>query len=203
MDDELLFRILLLLLIVGFVAHRAYYTKKHGRPESDTIKEREGGKTAIVANILSLLAFASTILYLVNPAWMAWASLPFPDWLRWLGVGIAILGFALLEWSHRALGRNWSDTPRLMKEQTLTTNGPYHWVRHPIYTAFLLILGSPLLISANWFIGLSWLLATLIDVIARVRYEEGILAEQFGGSYDEYIKETGALIPRLPRRSKR
>lgn len=113
MNNEIVFRFLLLLLFGSFVAHRAYYTRKFGSSEQDSVTEREGGTWAsTVANLLSVFALISTAIYLIYPNWMTWASLPLSAWLRWVGVGVALLGFALLQWSHDALGKNWSDTPR-------------------------------------------------------------------------------------------
>ena len=113
------------------------------------------------------------------------------------GMLVAVAGFVLLQWSHRALGRNWSDQPRITQSQTLTIGGPYRWVRHPIYTSFLMILGSPLLITANWFIGLTWILVTVIDIRGRIDFEEAKLQERFGENYEVYKQSTGSLIPRL------
>jgi len=28
------------------------------------------------------------VAYMINPGWMAWSSVNFPDWLRWAGVGL-------------------------------------------------------------------------------------------------------------------
>ena len=193
-----MFRILLFILLVSFVTHRGYYTRKFGGSEEDLVKARDGGTwDLMVANLLSVLALVSTLLYLIYPKWMAWSSLTFPGWLRWSGVGLALLGFVLLQWAHQTLGKNWSDTPRLKRDQTLVTGGPYHWIRHPIYTAFLLIMSAILLISANWFVGLSWIASTLIEVISRVRYEEALMIENFGKQYLDYIEETDALLPRV------
>ena len=198
MENEIVFRLLLLLLLISFVAHRAYHTRKFARSKEDSVKEREGGTgVGMIANLLSMMALVSTLIYLINPGWIAWASFLLPVWLRGLGIVLALLGFALLQWAHHTLGKNWSDTPRLMKDQVLITNGPYHWIRHPIYTAFLLIMSAILLISANLFIGLSWITATLIEVISRVRYEEAIMIERFGLQYHDYMAGTGALFPRV------
>jgi protein-S-isoprenylcysteine O-methyltransferase Ste14 len=107
------------------------------------------------------------------------------------------LGFGLLQWSHSALGKNWSDQPRILAGQKLISEGPYRWVRHPIYTAFLMILGSTLLITANWFIGGMWILNTGIDIRARIQFEEARLLVHFGQAYREYSARTGALLPRI------
>jgi protein-S-isoprenylcysteine O-methyltransferase Ste14 len=137
------------------------------------------------------------IAYVINPEWLSWASLPFPLWLQWLGVGIALIGFALLQWAQVTLGRSWSDTPRMMKEQALITSGPYQFIRHPIYTAFILILGSTLFISANWLIGLTWAGMTVLDIASRIGFEESLMLEYFGEQYQEYMEKTGRLLPKL------
>ncbi len=196
MQNETIFRIILPLLIVAFITHRGYYTKKAARPENDTLKKREEGFVTKLAGILSLIGLVAMIAYVINPQWLAWASLPFPLWLRWLGVGIALTGFALLQWAQVTLGRSWSDTPRMMKEQALITSGPYQFVRHPIYTAFILILGSTLFISSNWLIGLTWAGMTVLDIASRIGFEESLMLEYFGEQYQEYMKKTGRLLPK-------
>jgi len=193
---ETIFRIILPILIIGFAAHRGYYVRKHG-DEKNTLKKREDGPASKIAGVLGLIGFVAVIIYSIQPAWLSWATLPFPLWVRWAGIGITLLGFALLQWSQNTLGKNWSDTPRMIKEQSLVTSGPYRFIRHPIYTAFLLILGSTLFISANWFVGLAWIGMTLIEVASRIGFEENLMLEYFGDQYREYMKRTGRLLPRL------
>src|SRR5215216_7775278 len=199
MERELIFRIILPTLIVLFVAHRGYYVARHSKPAKDTLKKREEGIASRFAGFLSVLGFVAVIAYTANPNWLAWANLSLPVWVRWTGVGIALLGFVLLQWAQNTLGRNWSDLPRMMKEQSLITSGPYQFVRHPIYTAFILILGSSLLISSNWLIGLAWIGMTVLEVVSRIRFEESLMLEYFGDQYRDYMKKTGQLLPGLIR----
>jgi protein-S-isoprenylcysteine O-methyltransferase Ste14 len=166
-------------------------------PEDATMKKREEGAVSKIAGLLGMAGFVFTFLYVINPQWLAFASLSFPSWLRWAGVGIALAGFALLQWAQVTLANNWSDTPRMMKEQALITSGPYHWIRHPIYTAFILILGSTLFISSNWLIGLCWIGMTTLEVVSRIGFEESVLIEFFGDQYREYMQRTGRLFPKL------
>ena len=84
-----------------------------------------------------------------------------------------------------------------MKAQTLITSGPYRSIRHPIYTSFLMILGSTLFISSNWLIGLGWLGMTILEVFSRIRFEESLMTEYFGEGYREYRKRTGRLFPKI------
>lgn len=196
METETVLRIILPALILVFAAQRGYYVRKYGG-EENTLKKREDGLASMVAGLLGLVGFIAVIAYVIKPGWLAWATLSLPLWSRWTGVGIALLGFALLQWAQDTLGKNWSDTPRMMKEQSLVTTGPYQFIRHPIYTAFLLILGSTLLISANWLIGLAWIGMTLLEVASRIGFEEDLMLEYFGDQYRDYMKKTGRLLPRL------
>lgn len=123
---------------------------------------------------------------------------PLPAWLRWAGVALA--GFVLLHRSQRAVGSNWSESPRLLHGQVLVMEGPYRSVRHPIYTAFLFILAAPFLLSANWFIGSAWLVMTGLYVFSRIRTEEDLMMSRFGDRYRRYKTVTGALLPRLSKR---
>ncbi len=196
METETIFRIIVPVLILSFALHRGYYVRKYGE-EQNTLKKREEGLASKIAGMLGLLGFVTVLLYAIHPAWLSFASLPLPLWLSWAGVIMALLGFALLQWAQHTLGKNWSDTPRMIKEQSLIISGPYRFVRHPIYTAFLLILGSTLFISANWLIGLAWIGMTLLEVASRIGFEENLMLEYFGDQYREYMKWTGRLLPKL------
>jgi len=195
METETVFRIILPALIIVFAAHRGYYVRKHGRQEN-TLKKRAEGLPSKIAGILGLVGFIAVIAYVIQPDWLSWASWSLPRWLRWTGVGIALFGFAMLQWAQNTLGRNWSDTPRMLKGQSLITSGPYQFIRHPIYTAFLLIMGSTLFISANWLVGLSWMGMTFLEISSRIGFEESLMLEYFGDQYREYMKRTGRLLPR-------
>lgn len=195
METETVFRIIVPAVIVLFVAHRGYYVARHSKPEKDTVKKREEGAASQFAGFLSVIGFVTVIAYAANPNWVAWANLPLPIWMRWMGLGIALLGFALLQWAQNTLGNNWSDMPRIMKEQSLITRGPYQFVRHPIYTAFIFILGSSLLTSSNWLIGLAWIGMTVVEVASRIGFEESLMLEYFGDEYRNYMKRTGRLFP--------
>jgi protein-S-isoprenylcysteine O-methyltransferase Ste14 len=197
MENEFTFRIILLVLLTAFIVHRGYYTKKHNYSDENTLKKRDEGLASKVSSLLGMVGFISTILFLVNPNWLGWASFPLSPSLRWSGVGIAIAGFVLLQWAQNALGKNWSDTPRMMKSQALVTSGPYRRIRHPIYTAFLLILGATFFISANWLIGLSFIGMTSLEIASRIGFEESLMIQYFGNEYQEYMKRTGRILPKL------
>jgi protein-S-isoprenylcysteine O-methyltransferase Ste14 len=195
--DHSEFRIIVAALLIGFVVHRGYYTRKMQHTAAAVREQPVLGRASQIANLLALPAFVATLIYVLVPVWLAWAGLPLPLWSRWLGVAVALAGFVLLQWSQQTLGANWSDAPKLLEGQELVTQGPYRWIRHPIYTAFLLILGSLLLITANWLVGVMWIAMTGLDVAARMKAEEGLMLGQFGEPYRDYLRRTGRLLPRI------
>ena len=52
--------------------------------------------------------------------------------------------------------------------------------------------------SANWFVGLTWL---ALDIVAasRASQEEAALIEKFGDEYRAYMQRTGRFLPGLRR----
>ena len=199
MQTETIFRILLPVLIFTFVVHRGYYASKHKETTESTVKKRKEGLASNIAGLIGLVGLTSTLAYIIQPNWVSWASLSLPLWLRWSGLGFALAGFALLQWSQNTLGENWSDNPRMIKGQGLVTSGPYRFIRHPIYAAVYLILGSTFVLSANWLIGLAWIGMNTFEVTSRIHYEETLMLEFFGDQYRQYMKKTGKLFPRLIR----
>ena len=197
MASELLFRILLGLLLLTFVAHRAYWHRKLKRPREESSIVQKPGILGAVASISGILALIASVIYIVRPVLLAWASFAASPWLPWSGVVLAVAGFWLLQSAHQALGHNWSDAPALVKAQVLVVEGPYRWIRHPIYAAFLLILGAPMLISANLVVGSLWLVMTILEAASRISAEEALMLREFGDRYRSYMLVTGRLLPRI------
>ncbi|MCE5252782.1 MAG: hypothetical protein LLG45_01010 [Actinomycetia bacterium] len=62
--------------------------------------------------------------------------------------------------------------------------------------------------TANWFIGATWMAGPAVVIMLRVRREEAMMLERFGDEYRHYMRGTGLLTPSLrvaypgtPRRS--
>ncbi len=122
-----------------------------------------------------------------------------PDWLRWIGV-VLFAGAALLLWkTHQDLGRNWTPTLGLREEHTLVTEGVFKYIRHPMYAAHLLWAVALPLILTNWIAGFSFLVAQIPQYLLRIREEEGMMLDQFGEVYQEYMDRTGRFLPKLKK----
>ena len=76
------------------------------------------------------------------------------------------------------------------------STGVFRIVRHPIYTgAILFYLGAAVITMS--IASAAFVLIIIGFYIAIGKYEERILAEEFGKDYLEYKKKTGMLFPKL------
>lgn len=105
----------------------------------------------------------------------------------------AVLGFVAL----RHLGSALTPTPVPIEGAGLRTDGLYRWVRHPIYSAILLMaLGYVVLMGTWWSVG--GLVVLLLFFWGKSRWEDRLLREQYGAEWDSWAARTGALLPRRP-----
>ena len=185
-------------MIAGFVAVVAVTAPHRVRAATNEKLDRrkEGAFILWTLRPIAAALWLAIIGYMINPALLAWSSVPLPVWLRWSGVAFWALSIALLIWTLPALGRNLTDTVVTRREHTLVTGGPYRWIRHPFYVAMALVTLASALIAANWFIFVSGV-AVLSLLALRSRVEEEQLAARFGDAYLEYRKRTGRFLPRL------
>jgi protein-S-isoprenylcysteine O-methyltransferase Ste14 len=198
MSDEDPFRIAMLAILVPTMAVGVYHRLQARTGERISHKE-EGILLAIALRLAGLCAWLSVLVYLINPAWIEWARLPLPNWLRWSGVIFGVLCCGLMYWTLTNLGKNLTDTVVRRTNATLVTTGPYRWVRHPFYVTAGLMLLSATLLSANWLIAVSGLPVAILLAI-RTPKEEEKLIEGFGESYRRYMAATPRYFPRLGSR---
>ena len=161
-------------------------------------RRQEGIAMMIALRLAGFALWAAAIAFMISPASMAWASLPFPAWLRWSGAGLGAITPLLLFWTLRSLGPNLTDTVVTREAHTLVTRGPYRWVRHPFYDCMAFFTLSLGLMAANWFVlGAGVLVFGLLAV--RSRTEEAKLLERFGEPYRAYRASTGRFVPGVGR----
>lgn len=190
------FRLLLAASLLLMPLVRMWWNRHLARPESLAALRRNRWD-------LIQLVFGGNLILVGVLAYIVWyeqvefARLPLPEWLRLLGVGVAGAASALLWWGDVTLGENISFTVEVRAGQRLVREGPYRYVRHPIYLGALL-----------FFLGLGWMTANAISfglmvggwvviMAGRIRQEEKLLVQKFGEEYRAYQRQTGRLIPRL------
>ena len=124
----------------------------------------------------------------------AW-PLPGGAALRWAGVAVAAAGLAIRIAAMARLGSRFTPILTVQPGHLLETGGLYARIRHPGYLGSLLAsLGTALAFGSG--IGLLPVLAFGALLAARIRREERLLAEHFGGAWREYRSRTGSLWPK-------
>ena len=111
-----------------------------------------------------------------------------------IGLTFCILGITIMLWARQHLAKNWSGNIILQTEHTITKDGPYKFVRHPIYSGGLLaMLGSAIVVGQIF--GFAWALLCSVGLIMKIRQEEILLSSKFPTEYSAYKKQTKTLIP--------
>ena len=197
--NETVFRILAAVVLFTAVGISTYYRRKADRETGEKVSRRvDGNAMMLVIKIFGLLLWLTPLAYLLNPQWMAWSKMGLPEGLRWLGVVLGALCVAGIYWLFSSIGSGITPTSATRKQHTLVTSGPYRWVRHPLYTFGSSIFIALGLIADNWFIGALGILAFLAMAV-RTPKEESNLIEKFGDEYRDYMKRTGAFLPKITK----
>ena len=106
---------------------------------------------------------------------------------------ITILGGFIL------LSAAWRMLYRAQQTHQLATTGPYAYMRHPQYAAFILIMFGFLL---QWPTLITLLMFPILVYmyVKLAKREEGEVAAEFGDAYARYAEVTPAFLPRFSKR---
>lgn len=116
-----------------------------------------------------------------------------PDAVVWIAVAVFLLAYCLFGEVLRE-NRYLSRTIEVQEGQTVVDTGLYGMVRHPMYSAtVLLFLSMPLILDS--LLSFIIMLAYIPIIMKRIRNEEEVLEEELNG-YTEYKKKVKyRLIP--------
>jgi protein-S-isoprenylcysteine O-methyltransferase Ste14 len=111
------------------------------------------------------------------------------------GLALTLIGFALRFWSTGYAGiatRTQSGVP----PKRLIANGPFRYSRNPIYIGNQLMFAGTLLCIGQGLRCLLFSVPAFFFYSLIARYEEDLLAMEFGKKYEEYKKKTPRWLPR-------
>ncbi len=114
-------------------------------------------------------------------------------WRAGLGLVLFAAGLGLAVWARVHIGRNWGAPMTQKDEPELVTSGPYHLVRHPIYSG-ILAAGVGTAVALSW----TWLIAVVLAgvyFLYSATVEERYLSEQLPDTYPAYKRRTKMLLP--------
>lgn len=103
------------------------------------------------------------------------------------GIGFIMAGLLFRLWSNGYA----------IKNDKLTTCGPYAFVRHPLYLGtFLITIGFILALNMGW-MGLLFLTALSFMYYPTIKGEQNMLLAKFAKAYQDYCAKVPAIIPTL------
>ena len=107
---------------------------------------------------------------------------PHFNWLHMLSNGLIIGGLILISSA-------WEILYQAQKKNILATAGPYHYIRHPQYTGFILIIIGFLI---QWPTLITLLMAPILIIryFILAKQEEKEMEKKFSKTYLEYKKKT-------------
>jgi protein-S-isoprenylcysteine O-methyltransferase Ste14 len=83
----------------------------------------------------------------------------------------------------------------------LVTHGPYAWIRHPFYAAYLTSYLAGLVVSRDHRVAWVVLVMTILYAMAARQEEVKFRRSQLSTAYAAYSESTGRFLPRLSGRS--
>ena len=149
-------------------------------------------------NSKALIAFGQGIAIFAAfsiAASMPSATVPHRVWSFCAGLVTIIAGSLLRRHCWRMLGKSFTGAVIVRTDQAVVQDGAYRYVRHPSYTAGMIMFLGIGLALGNW-ISLTVLIAAVVIVYGyRVAVEERALAAVIGDPYRDYMRRTKRFVP--------
>lgn len=160
-------------VVIGLLLAETRLSRQHeGRLRAAGAYTPAGDVYAWLA-VLYPLAF---VLMGAEGAWRA-ASTPAGDRPSWLASGVLLFAASkgLKYWAIRALGERWTFRVFVVPGQALVTTGPYRYISHPNYVGVVGELVGTAMMCRAAVTGPIAVLAFGAALVARVRFEAGVL----------------------------
>jgi protein-S-isoprenylcysteine O-methyltransferase Ste14 len=127
--------------------------------------------------ILTPIIFTLLIYFSARPLTLPYLTVQPHSWRWYTIVTLIIISILLKIWAYQALGNSWSDKLRVDTEIKLVTTGPYKYLRHPIYTSYVIFF-ILVVLSGNIFLPLFFFVFVFCNFI-REEEEERQLKKCF------------------------
>lgn len=195
--EESLYQFALLVLLFLFFCVRAPWVYKSKTRKTAVKTKSTPDQMLFILSTIGMVAVP--LLYSLTPYLSAF-SFPLPDTIRIAGGAVYLAALALMLLVLRELNSDWSMAVELKEDHRLVTSGPYHSVRHPMYTAFTLMMVGQFFLTANWLAGGFGIVAWAVFCIVRIPREEAMMLDAFGDEYRDYAAKTGKILPKIAHR---
>lgn len=138
----------------------------------------------VVATWAAAAVVAAILILLLTGNLLAWSPVV---------IAVQVLAVAVAAWARRSFPPATFSVTAAPRGGAVIEQGPYRWVRHPQYSAVLMLIWAGVLSHLS---ALSLAVGVAIAVVAalRIACEERLLTEKLPG-YADYARRTRRLIP--------
>jgi protein-S-isoprenylcysteine O-methyltransferase Ste14 len=114
--------------------------------------------------------------------------------VRWGGVALCGIGYALVFLSGLALGKQYSQEVTIQPGHRLIVTGVFGRIRNPRYLGVILGAIGLSCLFRSW-IGLFVSAGVILILLLRIRDEEALMHKEFGQEWEEYCRRSWRLVP--------
>jgi len=166
--------------------------------DPDLLRERMrpgGKKPPLALRVFTLVLFMHWIVAGLDRGRFHWSD-GVPSWLQGICLFTVGSGYALALWAMR-VNRFFSSAIRIQTDrgQHVVTTGPYAFVRHPGYTAGMLIIAASGPALGSWLAAAVVMIFSLPFLLYRAITEDRILRVELEGYSDYAARVRWRLIP--------
>ena len=166
--------------------------------DPDLLRERMrpgGQKPPLSLRIFSLVLFMHWIVAGLDRGRFHWSD-SVPGWLQGVCLFVVAAGYALVLWAMR-VNRFFSSAIRIQTDrgQHVVTTGPYAFVRHPGYTAGILIIVTSGPALGSWLAAAVLVIFSLPFLLHRIITEDRILQAELAAYSDYAARVPWRLLP--------
>ena len=157
---------------------------------------RPGGKpTPLGLRLLNVILLAHWVIAGLDRGRLHWSD-SVPLWLQLFGLFIIVAAYALVFWA-MLVNRFFSSVVRIQSDRghVVVTGGPYAFVRHPGYSAGILILEASGVALGSWLAAAFLTAITVPFLHYRVINEDRVLRTRLDGYADYAQRVRWRLLP--------
>lgn len=174
--------------IIAFVPE--FFLNRRSRP---LLGPQDAGSFRVVIVVQSLAIFAGFLIGYTSQS----GALAHQHFWFWAGVILMVAGALLRRHCFRMLGSSFTAVVVVKPGQQVIQRGAYRWIRHPSYTAGMVLFAGTMLALANWLSVVIVLMGAIVGYGYRVHVEERALLQVLGEPYRAYMERTKRFIPKL------
>jgi len=168
-------------------------------PEFRLVQRAKRDQTASDGRSLQVIAYGGGLAFVLG-FWIAWVPIllvPAPARVAVfiLGVATMIAGSLLRRHCFKMLGRSFTGDVRVQSDQEVVSSGAYRFLRHPSYSAGILMNVGIGLALGSWASALIVMVGAFAVYAYRIRVEERTLVATIGEPYRQFMAGRKRMVP--------